>query len=132
VDRFFPWGDPLEYRSLDFDFQTVIGDRVLPATTVNYPNDNTFTRITEPKSATGQQNAKTALVVEYPMSCGEPYYPVLNKRNREVFARYQAEAKRLESSGIHFVGRLANYKYFNMDQAIRNSLDLFERVKEVR
>jgi UDP-galactopyranose mutase len=125
IDQFFRQSlGMLDYRSLRFELETWEfeednpGEFILPATTVNYPNAEKFTRLTEPKRATGQKSPVSILIREYPTWVGEPYYPVLNKKNRKLYEAYQSEAKKLERDGI----------YFNMDEAIRNSLDLFDRV----
>lgn len=120
----------LQYRSLKFEYETINKEYFQRATTINYPNTENFTRITEPKRATRQQSKKTTIIREYPTWEGEPYYPVPNQKNKDLFSKYQREAKRLEKQNIYFVGRLANYKYFNMDQAFKNALDLFEALEQ--
>ena len=69
---------------------------------------------------------------EYPTWEGEPYYPVPTKHNQEIYERYRTEALALEKKNIYFVGRLANYKYFNMDEAIKNALELFEQIENIK
>lgn len=127
IDQFFGYKfkKRLQYRSLRFEYQTLNMEYFQSRTQINYPSDNDFTRINEPKHATGQKSLKTTIIREYSVGKGEPYYPIPTKRNRAVYALYQKEAKKLEKENIYFVGRLANYKYFNMDQAFRNALDLF-------
>ena len=119
----------LPYRSLRFDFVTRDNEWHQPVGTVNYPNEYDFTRITELKHLSGQQLAKTTLVYEYPQAHrpGEtdPYYPIPRPDNREHFAKYEAEAAKLNGS-VMFAGRLADYKYYNMDQACARALKLFE------
>jgi len=95
---------------------------------INYPNDHLYTRIVEYKHITGQKHPKTTIVKEYPLTEGEPYYPVPTPENKRLYKKYQKEAEKLEAKGIYFVGRLANYKYFNMDQAFKNALDLFAKL----
>jgi len=132
VDQFFEYkfGGKLQYRSLRFEFETHEVPLYQPAAVINYPEpDIPYTRITEPKHVTKQECAKTTIIKEFPTWEGEPYYPVPTEHNRELYARYQVEAQKLESKGVYFVGRLANYKYFNMDQAFKNALDLFERLR---
>ena len=125
IDRFFAYRfGELQYRSLRFEFRTLDEEYHQPQTAVNYPNDYDFTRVHEPKHATRQQHPKTTIITEYATWEGEPYYPVLSAKNRETYERYRREAAKLES--VYFVGRLANYKYFNMDQAFKNALDLFD------
>lgn len=134
IDQFFreSVNVTLQYRSLRFEFETLEQEYALPATTVNYPNDHSYTRITEPKRATGQTASSTTLVREYPLWNGEPFYPVFDPHNDEKFQVFQNKAVAFEPKGVYFVGRLANYKYFNMDQAVKNALDLYERVAHIR
>jgi UDP-galactopyranose mutase len=96
---------------------------------VNYPDpaDGDFTRIVEYKHFTSQKHPRTTISREYTTDEGDPYYPVPNPENEAVYQRYREEADKL--SDVHFVGRLANYKYFNMDQAFKNALDLFNRLE---
>lgn len=128
IDQFFAYKfkEKLQYRSLRFEFETYDKEFYQSNSVINYPNDYEFTRIVEYKHFTRQIHPKTTISREYPTWDGDPYYPVHSKKNKEIFALYQNEAKKLESLGIYFVGRLANYKYFNMDQAFKNALDLFQ------
>lgn len=133
IDQFFDFKysheDTLEYRSLNFVFETHNTEQFQENSVINYPNDEEFTRIVEYKYFTGQKHPKTTISKEfstdYKPGENEPYYPVPNPKNKEIYAKYQQEAQELEKDGIYFVGRLANYKYFNMDQAFKNALDLF-------
>lgn len=130
IDQFFNYdlGEKLEYRSLRFEFDTIKTEYYQKETSINYPSINVpYTRITEPKHSTGQKSDKTTIITEYPNWDGEPYYPVPTSRNQELYKRYQEKAKELEKNNIYFVGRLANYKYFNMDQAFRNAIEFFEK-----
>lgn len=121
----------LEYRSLRFEHEVYQGESFQRAAVVNYPQmDEDFTRIVEHKKIYQQEGPKTLITREYSSSTGEAYYPVPTERNRKIYAKYQKEAEKLEKEGIYFVGRLANYKYFNMDQAIKNALELYNKVKE--
>lgn len=131
IDKYFneEFG-ALQYRSLCFEYETLDQEWFQQHSQENYPAlDVPFTRVVEYKRATGQQHPKTTISREYPTWDGEPYYPVPSKQNREIYAKYQESANKLEKQNIYFVGRLANYKYFNMDQAFRNALDLFERLE---
>lgn len=130
IDRYFDYvvGEKLEYRSLRFEFENLDEEYYQSKTTINYPNCHEFTRITEPKHATGQINDKTTIIREYPTWEGEGYYPVPSQRNKDLYEKYQKLANDLEKDNIFFVGRLANYKYINMDQAFQMALDLFERL----
>jgi len=130
IDRFFEYkfGEKLAYRSLRFVFETVNKEYFQSNSVINYPNDYDFTRIVEYKYLYQQKHPHTTISKEYPSWEGEPYYPVHSERNKVLYRKYQEEAEKLEKEGIYFVGRLANYKYFNMDQAFKNALDLFHRI----
>jgi UDP-galactopyranose mutase len=111
----------LPYRSLRFEhLHESASDRVQEVGTINYPNDHAWTRITEFKHLTGQQCAGTSLVREYAQDEGEPYYPVPRPANEAQFKRYQALAN--AEPGVTFVGRLAQYRYYNMDQVVGAAL----------
>jgi UDP-galactopyranose mutase len=121
---------PLEYRSLRFEFETLPQEYFQEFIQENYPSLSIpFTRIVEYKHMTGQKHPQTTISREYPTWEGEPYYPVPSDKNKEIYKKYQEEAEKLEKENIYFVGRLANYKYFNMDQAFKNALDLFNRLE---
>jgi UDP-galactopyranose mutase len=120
----------LQYRSLNFEFETLDQEWFQSHGQINYPNDHDYTRIVEYKHSTGQKHPKTTISKEYSTWDGEPYYPVPSQKNRNLYDKYKIEAEKLEKNGIFFVGRLANYKYFNMDQAFKNALDFFN-MKEV-
>lgn len=119
--------DKLEYRSLDFERQVKLNeDYFLPVSVVNYPSANfDFTRIVEYKHYLKQKSNHTVFFFERSNNGGEPYYPVPNERNQALYKKYQTMAK--QEKEVSFVGRLANYKYFNMDQSIKNALDLFDQ-----
>ncbi|MCP5514475.1 MAG: UDP-galactopyranose mutase [Spirochaetales bacterium] len=125
LDRFFKYKyGELEYRSLDIKFKTVDMEQYQDAAVVNYPNDYDFTRITEFKHMTGEKSDKTVICMEYPMEKGEPYYVVLTETNMEKREKYIKETGILEKSGkFIFTGRLAEYKYYNMDQAVAAGLE---------
>lgn len=132
VDRFFEFKhslhEMLEYRSINFVKETVDAEYFQENSVVNYPGmEVPFTRIIEYKHFGNQQSDKTTIVKEYTVDEGDPYYPVPNPRNQEIYAKYKIEADKL--ADIYFVGRLANYKYFNMDQAFKNALDLFDTLE---
>ncbi len=113
----------MAYRSIDFVFETFNREEYQPAPVVNYPNDYDFTRITEFKKLTGQDHKMTTILKEYPCSDGEPYYPFPTKECKEQFNLYQAEIKREKK--VIFLGRLAEYRYYNMDAVVRRALDIF-------
>ena len=93
---------------------------------INYPNEHLYTRVTEFKHLTGQEHRKSSLVYEYPMAEGDPYYPVPRPENTELYKKYQALAE--ERPDVHFVGRLATYKYYNMDQVVAQALSVYARI----
>jgi len=99
---------------------------------INYPNEHAYTRVTEFKYLTGQVHSKTSIVFEFPREEGDPYYPVPQPKNAELYQKYKAMAEALPN--VHFAGRLATYKYYNMDQVVAQSLKLFEKLamKSVR
>lgn len=128
VDAFFDYRyGKLPYRSLEFAHQTLPQSSYQSVGTVNYPNDYAYTRCTEFKHLTGQQHALTAIVHEYPMADGDPYYPVPRAENQALYRRYEAEADRV--SHVTFVGRLASYRYYNMDQVVAQALVAFKRLR---
>lgn len=124
LDRFFRYKyGKLEYRSLRMDFKTLDKDRFQPVAVVNYPGTEPWTRITEFKHIYGQNNSKTALCYEYPAAEGQPYYVVYSERNLANRSRYMEEVTALERTGSHiFCGRLAEYRYYNMDQAVASTM----------
>jgi UDP-galactopyranose mutase len=130
VDDYFDYlHGHLPYRSLRFEFVTADQERVQDAGTVNYPNDYDFTRITEQKYLTGQRSPVSTLVYEYPQPYvpgeNEAYYPIPREENRGQYNLYLKEAEKLNGS-VLLAGRLADYKYYNMDQAVARALKLFE------
>ncbi|KOP27858.1 UDP-galactopyranose mutase [Hapalosiphon sp. MRB220] len=132
IDTFFDYmyGE-LPYRSLRFQFETLEQEYYQEVGTVNYPNDYDITRITEQKYLSGQTLPKTTLVMEYPQAYvpgkNDPYYPIPCEENREQLALYLKEADNLNGTVI-FVGRLAEYKYYDMDQAVVRALGVFEKI----
>ena len=131
IDQFFSYkfGRKLQYRSLRFEFETYDKEFFQSNAVINYPNDHKYTRIVEYKHMTKQKHKKTTISKEYPTWIGEPYYPVPSKENQEIYELYKKEAIKSEKDNIYFVGRLANYKYFNMDQAFKAALDLFNKLE---
>lgn len=127
IDHFFGLANNnprLEYRSINFVFETHDKEFYQENSVVNYPGQEVdYTRIIEYKHFGNQKSSKTTIVKEYTTSEGDPYYPVPNERNRRLYERYRKMAEALPD--VYFVGRLANYKYFNMDQAFRNAMDVF-------
>lgn len=126
VDEFFDFQfGALPYRCLEFKHETLNLPQYQPVAVVNYPNDYEFTRVTEFKHLTGQEHPKTSIVYEYPRAEGDPYYPIPRRENAEIYKQYQALA---DAAGVHFVGRLATYKYYNMDQVVAQALTLYARI----
>lgn len=122
VDQFFDkcFG-ALPYRSLRFEHQHLASvDSFQKVGTINYPNDFEFTRITEFKKLTGQRTVGTSIVREYPQASGEPFYPIPRPENELLFKRYQKLID--QERNVSFIGRLAQYRYFNMDQVVASSL----------
>ncbi|MFN7727293.1 MAG: UDP-galactopyranose mutase [Rubrivivax sp.] len=116
----------LPYRSLRFEHRHLPGVAQHQAVgTVNYPNDHAYTRCTEFKHLTGQAHTGTSVVTEVPCALaetGEPYYPIPTASNEALFKRYQAMAEAEAAQGVVFLGRLAQYRYYNMDQVVAAAL----------
>jgi UDP-galactopyranose mutase len=129
IDAFFNFKyGKLPYRSLEFKHVNLPQEQFQPVGTVNYPNDYAHTRISEFKHITGQKHPTTSVVYEYPRAEGDPYYPVPKAENAELYRKYEAEADQL--ANVTFVGRLATYKYYNMDQVVGQALATFRRLQE--
>jgi UDP-galactopyranose mutase len=127
IDEYFDYRfGPLPYRSLEFRFETVDTPLYQPVAVVNYPNDHAYTRVTEFKRLTGQEHPRSTLVYEYPRAEGDPYYPVPRPENAARYKQYKALAD--TTPGVHFVGRLATYRYYNMDQVVAQALTLFKKL----
>lgn len=126
IDNFFPDLPKLEYRSINFYVEYMENiDYFQPAAVVNYPNLNVeYTRIVEYKHFLNQKSKDTIIVKETTTDTGEPFYPVPSQRNIELYELYKQLAA--QEKNVYFIGRLANYKYFNMDEAILNSLNFFD------
>ena len=128
IDAFFNYRHgKLPYRSLEFHHVNLPQEQFQAVGTVNYPNDYAYTRISEFKHITGQRHATTSVVYEYPRADGDPYYPVPQPENAALYSRYAAEAEAL--TDVTFVGRLATYKYYNMDQVVGQALAAFKRLR---
>lgn len=128
IDYFFDYMyGKLPYRSLDFKFETLDMEKYQNAAVVNYPNDHDYTRITEFKHFYFQMHPKTTICYEYPKPEGDPYYPIPMPECQEMFLKYKKEADKLKN--VYFIGRLAEYRYLNMDQVVDEALKLLERIK---
>jgi len=128
IDRYFgTCFGPLPYRSLSFEFEHIAGVRhYQPVGTVNYPNDHAYTRITEFKHFSRDERPGTTIVREHPRADGDPYYPIPRPENDVLYRRYRALADGL--SDVTFVGRLAQYRYYDMDQATGAAMTAASRV----
>jgi UDP-galactopyranose mutase len=127
VDEFFEYRfGKLPYRSLEFKHETLNKAVHQPAPVVNYPNEHLYTRVTEFKYLTGQEHAKTSIVYEFPRAEGDPYYPVPRPENAELYKKYKALAD--ATPNVYFVGRLATYKYYNMDQCVAQALTVYQQI----
>jgi UDP-galactopyranose mutase len=118
----------LPYRSIEFRFETHDMETFQPTGTINFPNEHPYTRITEFKYLTGQKHHKTSVVYEYPKAEGDPYYPIPRPENAEIYKKYQGLANSMTNT--YFTGRLATYRYYNMDQVVAQSLSLFEKITQ--
>jgi len=117
----------LPYRSLRFEHETLDTEQALPVGVVNYPDYNVpYTRITEYKHLTGQHAPVTSITREYPADEGDPYYPIPNAEAQAMFKRYDALAR--QCGDVTFVGRLATYRYYNMDQIVGQALATWRRL----
>ena len=122
----------LPYRTLDMKFETLDMDQFQPVGTVNYTTSEDYTRITEFKNMTGQVlPGKTTIMKEYskaytPGSGETPYYAILEPENRELYERYLERVQNL--TNFHPVGRLAEYRYYDMDAVTNSALDLSDEI----
>jgi len=128
IDAYFGYRfGRLPYRSLRFEHEHLPGiEQYQEVGTVNYPNDHAYTRITEFKHVTGQKHSGTSIVREYPQADGDPYYPIPREENEALFKRYETLAK--QEANVTFVGRLAQYRYYNMDQVVGAALTAAKRL----
>ena len=132
IDEYFDFRfGKLPYRSLKFEHRTLDQARYQAVGTVNYPSEDVpYTRISEYKHLTGQASDKTSITLEYPAAEGDPYYPIPRPENQALFKKYEALAD--ATSGVTFVGRLATYRYYNMDQIVGQALASFRRMDIAR
>ena len=127
VDAYFDYRfGKLPYRSLEFVHETHAQAQLLPVGTVNYPNDYAYTRVSEFKHITGQTHAQTSVVYELPRAEGDPYYPVPRPENAALYKKYEALVR--ATPNVTFVGRLATYKYYNMDQVVAQALTTYRKL----
>ncbi|MFC7500192.1 UDP-galactopyranose mutase [Enterovirga sp. GCM10030262] len=132
VDEFFGFRyGKLPYRSLRFEHQVKDVEQYQPVAVVNYPDPKLpYTRVTEYKHLTGQRHPRTSITFEYPSAEGDPYYPIPRPENQALFKKYEALA--LATPNVTFVGRLATYRYYNMDQVVGQALATFRRLDAKR
>ncbi len=132
IDEYFDFRfGKLPYRSLRFEHKTLNQQRFQPVAVVNFPSPQVpYTRISEYKHLTGQDHSRTTITYEYPAAEGDPYYPIPREENQALFKRYEALAD--DTPGVTFVGRLATYRYYNMDQIVGQALATFRRMDEAR
>lgn len=131
IDQYFDYRfGELPYRCLEFKHETHQRPQFQAAPVVNYPNEYAYTRITEFKYLTGQEHPLTSIVYEFPKAEGDPYYPIPRPDNAALYKKYQALAA--ETPDVHFVGRLATYRYYNMDQVVGQALTLYHHLSGAR
>ena len=129
IDYYFNYRyGKLPYRSIDFRFETIDREKFQQTGTINFPNEHAYTRITDFKHLTGQVHPRTSIVYEYPKADGDPYYPVPRPENAALYRKYQQLA--MATPNTFFAGRLATYKYYNMDQVVAQSLTLFKKITQ--
>jgi len=127
IDEYFDYRyGKLPYRSLEFKHETHDREVYQQAPVINYPNEQAYTRITEFKYLTGQVHNKTSIVYEFPQAEGDPYYPIPRSENTDLYNKYKLLAD--ADPGVHFVGRLATYKYYNMDQIVAQALTTYGKI----
>lgn len=132
IDEYFDYKyGELPYRSLVFDTQTLDKKYYQKSVVTNYPNNYDFTRITEHKYFLDDESDKTIISVEYPcrfeLGKNERYYPISNQDTQTLYNKYKQDAS--EINGLYFIGRLGEYKYYNMDLAVERALNFFKEVK---
>ena len=130
IDEFFDYRfGKLPYRSIEFKHETIGAEVFQEAPVVNFPNEHEYTRITEFKYLTGQYHPKTSIVYEFPQAEGDPYYPVPRQQNAALYAKYKDLTQ--STKDVFFAGRLATYKYYNMDQVVAQSLKIYSDISHV-
>jgi UDP-galactopyranose mutase len=132
IDEYFDYEfGELPYRSLKFHHETLDQEKLQPVAVVNYPSEEIpHTRITEYKHLTGQSHPRTSISYEFPTASGDPYYPIPRPENAALYRKYQKLAD--STPDVEFVGRLATYKYYNMDQVVGQALALYARLQNRR
>jgi len=129
IDQYFGYRyGRLPYRSLHFDFEYIETEQYQNGAVVNFPNDHDYTRITEFKHFYFQRHHGTTICKEYPSSEGDPYYPIPAQEHQATYEKYRKDAESLPK--VYFVGRLAEYRYLNMDQVVERALDVFDEIAD--
>lgn len=132
IDEFFgyKYGE-LPYRSVFFELEEINAEHYQSGAVVNYPCNYDFTRVHEYKYYLGDKSDKTVIAKEYSEAFergkNERYYPVPNEESAALYQRYLKEAEGLR--GVYFLGRLGDYKYYDMDKAVNRAIELFEHIK---
>lgn len=128
IDYFFDYEfGKLPYRSLKFNFENQLAEDFLDSASVNFVDESVpYTRVTEFKKITGQKSATTTVAYERPVSTGPHYYPILTETNVKLYRKYFELSKK--NKNVYFIGRLAEYKYYNMDQVVASCLRLFKKL----
>ncbi len=130
IDRYFDYKfGKLSYRSFKIEFEKYPEEKYLPAPVVNYMGKEQYHRKTEFKQLTGQKSDSTTIGIEYAQNEGEPCYPVLTKGNKDIYRKYSEEADKI-SGKVRFLGRLAEYRYYTMDECIARALHFFDDLKD--
>jgi UDP-galactopyranose mutase len=134
IDEYFGYiHGELPYRTLNFRFGSHEKEFFQEVGVVNYPNDYEYTRIAEFKHLTGQKSTNTVVAYEFPgeykVNVNEPYYPILREENERMYRKYLKEAEK-SFDATAFVGRLAEYRYYNMDQVVARALSAFEAIAD--
>ncbi|MDD3420380.1 MAG: UDP-galactopyranose mutase [Candidatus Gastranaerophilales bacterium] len=128
IDEFFDYKfGILPYRSVYFEMEEHNQEFYQKNAVVNYPNDNDFTRISEYKYYLNDKSEKTVIAKEYSenfkLGKNDRYYPIPKDENTDLYNQYLKEATKLDN--VYFLGRLGDYKYYNMDQVVKRALDVF-------
>ena len=131
IDEFFNYEfGVLPYRSLEFENKLINQEYYQATSVVNYPNDFNYTRTTEHKRILNEKSKKTIITLEYPkqfeINKNERYYPIINHKNCDLYKKYFEKSKKI--NGLYFIGRLGQYKYFDIDMAIENTFELFNNL----
>ena len=129
-DRYFNFKyGKLDWRSLIFKFKNFKKKSIQKCVQYNYPNDHRYTRSVEIKHVTKQKSKYTVISQEFPTNKGDPYYPISNRKNINLFEKYKRLILQERKKNIYFEGRLAKYRYFNTDEVIENAISLFKSLK---